>query len=210
MIFKYFEDDINTKNRVLVLKEYDDDGNLLEEREFDKKDLASFIGIVKNEYEELKVARYEYLKQFTKEELDIIRDIMFNMAVYSNYNNGKGYVGFSTENEVEWYKKIIKFPKEMIEFALSLSDCSSFTFNVAMKSDYFGKRFSFIEAMNFIIGREGIYYTINNEGKRVYDFIDKPTLKQYKYQIRKNGHRTVYLDFNDWKEYIVNESNLNE
>ncbi|MBO0558972.1 hypothetical protein EXQ37_03815 [Clostridium botulinum] len=70
------------------------------------------------------------------------------------------------------------------------------------------KKFGLIEALEFIKNREGIYYAVNNSGEREYDFVDKPTKKQAKYQRVKNGRRTVFLSFKDWKEYIVNENEL--
>lgn len=70
------------------------------------------------------------------------------------------------------------------------------------------KKYTFIEAIRFIEDHEGLYYVVDSEGNKTWDFIDKPTLKQYNYQIKKSGRRTVFLSFKDWKEYIVNEDDL--
>lgn len=90
---------------------------------------------------------------------------------------------------------------------MKISDVQQY-FHVNLNSPYARMKIDIEEALEFIDSRDGIYYTVNNKGEKVWDFVDKPTLKQYKYQIKKNGNRTVFLNFNDWKEYIVNESDL--
>ena len=87
MYYDYYNQDFFTKNRKLVLKEYDDEGNLLEEREFGEKDLAKFISIIRNDNDNLKIARYKHLKQFTEEELELIDRCIYHMKLHSNYTN---------------------------------------------------------------------------------------------------------------------------
>ena len=65
MYYDYYNRDFFTNNRKLVLKEYDDNGNVIEEREFENKELAKFLSVIRNDYDYLKVARYEHLRKFT-------------------------------------------------------------------------------------------------------------------------------------------------
>lgn len=210
MFYDYYNQDFFTKNRKLVLKEYDDDGKLLEEREFANEDLAKFLSIIRNGYEPLKVARYKALKQFTKEELKVIERYIKYMEICANYSNKNDVNSFDTEEDIKFFKDLLKMPKEKINFALELSDSQTPGFYVSANSPYFRMKFTFKEALKFIDDRPGIYYTVTNLGRRRWSFIDKPTLKQYRYQLNKNGERTVFLSFKDWKEYIVTESDLTE
>lgn len=210
MYYDYCNQEFFTKNRKLVLKEYDDNGNLLEERVFGEKELAKFISIVRNDYDQLKVARYKHLKQFTEEELELIEKCIYHMALNSNYNSNYRVIGLDTDEDVEFYKELLKMPKEKLELAINLSTPHQGGFNVSMGSPYahISSKMTLDDAIEFINNRTGIYYTVTNEGKRRWDFVDKPTLKQYKYQLQKNGERTVFLNFQDWKEYIVTEEDL--
>ena len=210
MYYDYYNQDFFTKNRKLVLKEYDDEGNLLEEREFGEKDLAKFISIIRNDNDNLKIARYKHLKQFTEEELELIDRCIYHMKLHSNYTNNYRIIGLDTDEDVEYYKKLLKMPKEKIELALKLSTPHTGGFNVSLGSPYayINNKMNLHDAIEFINNRTGIYYTVTNEGKRRWDFVDKPTLKQYKYQLKKNGERTVFLNFQDWKEYIITEEDL--
>lgn len=76
-----------------------------------------------------------------------------------------------------------------------------------MGSEY-ARPYTFNEAIEFIEERDGIYYAITKEGNRHWDFIDKPTKKQARYQRNKHGNRIVFKSFTDWKEYLVNEDEL--
>lgn len=209
MYYDYYNQDFFTSNRKLVLKEYDDDGNIIEEREFSNVELAKFLSIIRNDFDFLKVARYKYIKQFTDKELIQINTFIDHMSSSSLYNGGK-VIGLDSEEDTKFYKELFKMPKDKINLALQLSTPKEIGggFNTLVSSPYSNMNLSFDKALEFIDSREGIYYTVNNEGIRRWDFVDKPTLKQYRYQLRKNRERTVFLSFNDWKEYIVNECDL--
>ena len=53
----------------------------------------------------------------------------------------------------------------------------------------------------------GVYYSIDDIGNKKTNYYDEtPTIKQYKYQIKK-GRRMVFYSFKDWKEHVVKEDN---
>lgn len=206
--FSGYEDKYFLKNRKLKLEEYDDDGNIIDSREFDDDELAMFISIMGNELKAIKIARKKSLENFNDEDLKIIE----RFIVYSRYRQallGKGrYINYIYEDDVELFKKLLEQPKEKLNYALDICMAGRSFFLTKIASEYGRRDLTFAEAIKFIDDREGIYYAVNNKGKRVYDFIDKPTLKQSQYQRKRNGNRTVFLNFSDWKEYIVDESEL--
>lgn len=195
-----------TKNRKLILNEYDDDGNLIDIREFNDEELIKFLNLMYLEYKPLKVARINHLKKFTYEELKLMDKIIRISQLWELCGTGKALT-LESDKDVVLFKEIFKIPKEILEMALEMSHPQQYYFITSLNSHY-RKKYSFIEAIRFIEGHEGIYYVVDNEGNKTWDFVDKPTLKQYKYQVKKNGRRTVFLSFKDWKEYIVNESDL--
>lgn len=204
-IFNYM-----TKNRKLKLEEYDDDGNLVEIRELDNEDLFVLCLHNTNMYNATKFARKEDLGKFNKEELEII-DKIFNTKAYDCYCNGKSIPFYWFDKDaVKWFEKFFKtYNYNEIKFALELMTTSDIRkFNVSPKSPYFGKELNFFTVLKFIRERDGFYYAVNNKGERAYDFVDKPTKRQVKYQRTKNGNRCVFLSFKDWKEYIVMENEL--
>lgn len=210
MHYDFYNQEFFTKNRRLVLNEYDNDGNLIEERKFENEDLARFLSIMNIDHRPLEVARHEHLSQFTKDELNLISRCISHMELCASCFNDYEIIYLDTDEDVEYYKKLLKLPKEKIDLALDLSHPQLPGFSTSSDSPYYRKKFNFNEALEFIDERSGIYYTVTNRGQRRWDFIDKPTLKQYRYQLNKNGERTVFLSFKDWKEYIVTESDLTE
>lgn len=191
-----------TKNRSLTLKEYDDKGNLI-----DCRVLPEWVAKVAYEsvlnYGGIKeVSRAEYYYGFSDEQWEFIKLI---------YKNPKGYY-FYDNNFMEYCKCLFeKNPIEKLLLAASLSKetyCMKGNLNVHPTSEFFGKKFDFEEALKFIEERPGIYYAVDKQGRRTYDFVDKPTKRQASYQRNKNGYRVVFLSFRDWKEYVVDEEQL--
>lgn len=202
-IFEYYEEEYFTKNRKLKLEEYDDNGNLIDIREFNNKDLAMFIGTKINNSEALDVARKEQLESFTDEDLILLKDVLTTL----NWTSGE-YRGHIENKHLEFFKNILSMNKSKLSFIMSILNYHTGGFNTSWDSPYSRRSFTFTEALEFVESREGIYYTVDNNGKRIWDFVDKPTKKQYKYQLTKNGHRTVFLNFKDWKEYLIEEKDL--
>ena len=201
--------DYMTKNRKLKLEEYDEKGNLIDIKEFTGEDLFNFVHYQTNFNKALSVARKKDIEIFSSDELKIIYDIITLSKLRCCYGNGKQEFYWFTNEEANFFKKIFKeVPKEKLKFALILANNGKTAFNTNLKSEYYFKKFSLSEALDFIKNRDGIYYAVNNNGERTYDFVDKPTKKQVKYQRVKNGRRTVFLNFRDWIEYIVNEDEL--
>ncbi|NEZ80357.1 hypothetical protein EXM60_14515 [Clostridium botulinum] len=197
--FKYM-----TKNRKLKLEEYDNKGNLVDIREFSDNDLFSFISIKIRNNDSLGIARKKDLECFSKEELELINDIMYYLFITGDHS-----FSWFTNKETKIFQRIFaESTKEELKFALELTNYDQYAFNINLKSKYAFMKFNFSEALEFIKSRDGIYYAVNNNGERAYDFVDKPTKKQVKYQRVKNGRRTVFFSFKDWKEYIVNEEEL--
>lgn len=198
-----------TKNRKLKLEEYDDKGNIIDVREFNTEDLFNFIHNQTNGNKALSVARKKDIECFSKDELNTIDDILTLSRLRCNYGQTSQEFYWFTNQEAKIFKKIFKeISKEELRFALELINWGQNAFNTSLKSKYAFKKFSFKRALEFIRNRNGMYYTINNNGERQYDFVDKPTKKQVKYQRTRNGNRTVFLNFTDWKEYIVIEDEI--
>lgn len=203
--------DYMTKNRKLKLEEYDDDGNLVDVKEFSNDLLYNFCCDVSNRYLSTLVSRKSDLEQFNEKELNLINKIMGTGKYSYLFSNKDICLCWFTDIEVKWFKNLFKENTlEEINFALILCDYREERLSVSTKSPYFNKKFNFTEALQFVKERTGIYYTVNNEGKSVHDFVEKPTKKQLRYQRNKHGHRCVFLNFKDWKEYSVSENELTE
>lgn len=211
-LFKYM-----TKNRKLKLEEYDDNGTLIDVREFSENDMFAFIHQQTNNAKALSVARIKDLNIFSDEELVIVEKLIDYSIYKSLYSTNRDTAMFYWFTKIE-ANKIRKFLDKfdgnynIISFALDLAmpvilDGES-SFKTRIGAPYFNYKLTLGEALDFIKNRDGIYYTVNNNGERVYDFVDMPTKKQVKYQRTKNSNRTVFLNFKDWKEYIIDESEL--
>lgn len=201
--------DYMTKNRKLKLEEYDDDGNLIDVKEFVGDDLFNFIHYQTNFNEALSVARKNDIDIFSKEQIKIIDKIITLSRLSHAYVESEKEIYWFTDAESKMFKNLFeKIPKQDLEFAIELANGNQGGFNTSLKSKYAFKKYSLFDALRFINSRDGIYYAVNNDGKRAYDFVNKPTKQQAKYQRIKNGRRTVFLNFSDWKEYIVSEDEL--
>ncbi|MGR5990167.1 hypothetical protein ACT7C6_09650 [Bacillus paranthracis] len=146
----------------------------------------------------------EALDEFTDEEKKIINYITDEDCKYL------------TDKRIQEFRSLFdEHGVRKIDFALQISQGSHHNpyssyqayFLVQMGSEY-ARSYTFKEALEFIDERDGIYYAITKEGNRHWDFIDKPTKKQARYQRNKHGNRIVFKSFTDWKEYLVNEDEL--
>lgn len=206
MYYDYYKQEYFTKNRKLKLEEYDNDGNLIDVREFADDDLAMLIMDKLNQSKPLKVARKKHLDEFTTEELELIDKFIIYSNSWSDYGEGRS-IGYITDDDIELFKGLLKIQKEKLEFILKIShpDCTSFNYGLQSENVKSRKKMTFNQAIELVNSRDGIYYSVDNNGNNISYFLDIPTLKQVKYQ-RNKGRRIVYLNFLDWKKYIVNES----
>ncbi|MGG4344369.1 hypothetical protein [Paenibacillus lautus] len=112
-----------------------------------------------------------------------------------------------TESEIMEVRSLFdKYNYKRVALASEMEKSGQYSygyFAVTPKSPYFGKKFSFKEALDFLSEREGLYYAVNNDGNRCYDFVDKPNKSQINYQKKKNGNEVVFLNFEDWTEYKI-------
>ncbi|MDP9676410.1 hypothetical protein J2W97_002405 [Paenibacillus jamilae] len=111
-----------------------------------------------------------------------------------------------SDEEIKQVRSLLdRYGQYRLSFALDMSESSRHhmgqAFLVSPKSPYFSKHYTFDEAIEFLSVREGVYYAVNSDGIRCYDFIDKPTKKQISHQVKKNGNRIAFLSFQDGKEY---------
>ena len=191
-----YNNDFFTKNRKLVLNEYDDDGNLIDAREFTKDEMAMFIGIMYNTHSDVSIARAKDRNDFTDEQLKLIQRVVTGVEIENGVIVGRERVNFFSKKDVDYFKQLFKdCSTDLIEFVL-----------------YVNKRMvsynSFQSMIELVRHKTGIFYTVDNKGTMHHIYSDTPKLRQYKYQFRKYGRRIVFLNFKDWKEYIVNESDL--
>lgn len=189
------------KNKKIIVEDLDAEGKTINREILNERDKDLFLCSMVAEYGILSVTPKEYLRKFNKRELEIIEKYIWRYDFYL------------TKDKVEYFKKLFNQNSlEKIEFALKISGIDELTyfgsFVVSMNSPYHAKIFTLEEAFEFVENRDGIYYAVNNEGEKHWDFIDKPTKKQAQYQRRKHGNRIVFLSFMDWKEYAVSENEL--
>lgn len=195
-----FEGNYFTHNRKLKLEEYDDNGNLIDVIEFSKGDLWNFYMFKNNYCTDLTIARKKDREYFKGKELELAKRMLY---VFNDY-----YFDENTVKDIETLFK--KYTVEEIEFALNLKDNSyhQTEYNLSMRDYNEVKRMKFSDILNWIKNSEGIYYAVSNDGIKGMTFLEKPTKKQAKYQRQHNGKRIIFLNFRDWKEYLVNESEL--
>lgn len=198
--FEDFEDNYFTKNRKLKLEEYDDEGNLIDVIEFNQGELWSFYTLRNNSRNKFELARKKDREYFKGEKLKLANNLMF---LFNDY--------YFDENIVKAIEEILNtYTNEEIEFALD------FKYQPPNKERYFltmkdyneVKRMDFIDVLNWIKESDGMYYAVANDGSKGVVYFEKPTKKQAKYQRQKNSKRIAFLNFRDWKEYLINEDEL--
>ncbi|MBU3176113.1 hypothetical protein KPL47_06990 [Clostridium estertheticum] len=195
-----FGDNYYTRNRKLKLEEYDDNGNLIDTIEFAQGDLWNFYQTKNNNYNDFTIARKKDREHFKGKELVLMKRIMDLVNDY--------YFGEDTIKDIETIFK--EYTVEEIEFALSFKNYAynESTYNFAMKEYFKIKNMSFYEILKWIKDCKGIYYAVSNDNVKGMAYLEMPTKKQAKYQRQSNSKRIVFLNFRDWKEYIVNETEL--
>lgn len=201
-----------THNRKLKLEEYDDTGKLIDTKEFSKDDLFKFMLEQVNILNPIGISRKKDTDIFTKKELKIINELIIYCHKVRSKEIINKEINWFTETEAMFFREIFDtVQKNELDFIMRLireSEYSMYTFNASYKSKYFQARLGFWDILQFIHNRDGMYYTVNNKGERIFDFVDRPSKKQVQYQRNKNGNRTVFLNFKDWKVYEVIESEL--
>lgn len=121
------------------------------------------------------------------------------------------HADINTKSLAIW-KSFFKESKEKQKFILGIYGhlhYPSWQWIINMKTKLNYEREDFKSCYDWVNKTNGLYYAVDNNGTRTWDFIDvKPTEKQAKYQRVTNGRRIIFLSFNDWKEYTVNEDEL--
>ena len=196
-----FTENYITYNRKLKLEEYDDNGNLIDCLEFSQEDLMEFH-IMKNYIgNDIRTARKKIKDYFNIVDTELKKKLLNNIFYQHKLD----------ENLINLIESIITtYTKDELCFAFSVKDyfCGDYKFNFTMKDYAFFKNMNFLEVLKWIKSINGIYYAVANDGTRGISYLKKPTKKQAKYQRQKNSKRIVFLNFKDWKEYIVSENEL--
>lgn len=208
----------------LLLVEYDDNGN-----EIDRIPLAEHEDLLNilSYNERFVKSRYLLCKEdrsfFTDEQWKTIETYSNAISIYVSKEDNSGMYIFgpkfhSAALEEEWKEFWINFfkePEEKQRFILTLTDSvnspgySYWQIQIGEHPALTYDSKSIKSVVNWVNNRTGIYYAVDNNNERTWDFIDKPTLKQAVYQRRK-GRRIVFLNFKDWKEYLVSENELKQ
>jgi hypothetical protein len=132
------------------------------------------------------------------------------------YIEQKNMLFLDEEESHRYYKKLFSMhPIKMLSYAASISTCIkhlSMKNNEALCSfkndihpEYGNKLLSFREAIKFIELHTGIYYLVNSNGEKIYDYIDRPKGKEIVFQNKKNGNLVLFLSFSEWKIYKATE-----
>lgn len=185
------------RNKRIIMEDLDDKGNFIQRTILDEEDKDDVLAVVTAKRGYISISNEKDLLQFTEEQKDIIHEILEREDI------------FLSKKQTIFFKNLFKEnPLEKIQYALGLMQ-DNWAFNTAMNSPYYAKKFStFKEVLDFINERDGIYYAMKKDGTKHLDFIDKPTKKQAVYQRLKNGHQIVFLNFADFKIYVVSEDEL--
>ncbi|MGL5713951.1 MAG: hypothetical protein ACRCXT_09110 [Paraclostridium sp.] len=186
-----------TKNRLLKIEEYDDNGNLIDILEFSKDDLWWFCCEKGNSYRGLDVAVKSDREYFKGEELELFHEIIKTTELFR--------FCIVTE-DIEKIDYIFRtYTKDQIRFALDFKHYLYNYLNYAFYGDdeVIMKNKNFIEILEWVKVSGGFYYAVDEKGNRGMAYLDKPTTKQASYQRQKHGKRIVFLSFKDFKEYLV-------
>lgn len=186
-----------TKNRKLKIDEYDDNGNLIDVIEFSKEDLWWFCCEKGNAYRGLDVAVKSDREYFKGEELELFHKIIKTTELFRFC---------IVEEDVKKIDYIFRtYTKDQIRFALDFKNYLYNYLNYAFYGDdeIIMKNKNFIDILEWVKNSVGFYYAIDEKGDRGMAYLDKPTKKQVSYQRQKHGKKIVFLDFKDFKEYLV-------
>lgn len=195
-----FEDNYYTKNRKLKIEEYNDNGDVIDTIDFSQKELWEFYIFKNNSCNKFELARKKDRDYFKGKKLELVKNMIY---LFKDF--------YFDENIIKKMELIFEtYTVEEIEFALDFKNyIYGETDNYFIWEDYFKiKEMNFMDVLIWIKNTEGMYYAVENDGVKGMHYLEKPTKKQAKYQRQKNGKRIVFLNFRDWKEYLVNESEL--
>lgn len=196
-----FKDNYFTYKRTLKLEEYDSNGNLIDVIEFEPHELDMFCKhMAYYKCNGFKVARKEDREYFKGEKLKLAKKILFNLQC-EIFDDG---IRELINNIFNLYTE------EQINFALNFKDYfyneSIYRFSI---SDYhYISKKNFINILDWIKESKGFWYAIDDNGKKGMAYLNQPTKKQALYQKNKNKMKIVFLNFQDMKEYAVDEDVL--
>lgn len=206
--------------RKLILVEYDEDGN-----EVDRNVAVENEGLINYFGEENGFLPYRFLldkdqrEAFSVEQWKIIKDydnpnlIQLHFKdewVYSNpllgYQSFRGCPKFDyaelNQEAKKFWDSFFKLSESMQAYILHTPTPDEDPYE-SDKISVLQKRWEWAEKIH------GVYNAVNSKGEVVKRFgTDMPTLKQAKYYRQKYGCSIVYLSFDDWNQYVVNESEL--
>lgn len=191
-----------TKNRKLKIEEYDEDGKLIDSIEFTKDDLWRFCIEKGNSYRGLDVAIKADREYFKGEELELFKEMIEKSGIFRLC---------ISRDEIDIVNYIFKrFTYKQIKFGLGFKNYiyNTLNYNFYSNDEVLMIEKNFIQVLDWINSSEGFYYAIDNDGDKGMAYINKPTLKQAKYQRQKHNKRIVFFSFNDWKEHLVSEYEL--
>ena len=217
---KMEEHKMNT--RKLILVEYDDKGN-----EVDSNCLCTnehLIEIYDGSLNHHLINDRYFLDKpdrdrFTIDQWDIMEKFAYPSPVdkwgdgeYSKYILGRQSYIFShavlNDDVVTFWNKFFSSCKDKQKFVMNMFNNgagSSYYWIVKIGYELEFDSNNFVSCFNWVDKTSGVYYSIDDKGEKMWDFLEEtPTIKQYKYQIKK-GRRIVFLSFTDWKEHLVRE-----
>ena len=192
-----------TKNRKLKIEEYDDNGNLIDTIEFSDVELWNFCLDKVNSYQSFDIM-IKYDREYFKGEK---KKLFYSIAIALNY-----HLGFITIKEVKEIDRLFeKYSLEQLRFASKFKDYLSeevylYEFSHKEKSYFDNKKL--IDILEWTNNTSGFWYSVGDNGRVGRGYLNKPTKHQARYQRTKYGKKIVYLSFKDWKEYLINESEL--
>lgn len=252
---KNFGKDVNwvpgslCEKRQILIQDLDSKGNWANVIKLDEDDVKTVIEALSTAGQQIKIAKKEWLKEFTEQQIQLIDEMYkrgaffwfdrdkadwfrFFFRIYTmeqaefvvqtfQYLQGKWYGMMQMFDDYTHhvYKRVFTcYPMKMLKYAASISTSvkyqseldhyTYYSFKNNIHPKYANKQLEFREAIKFIENYPGIYYAIDANGQKTYDFIDMPTRQQARYQRLKHGNRIAFLNFSDWKEYKLNENEL--
>jgi hypothetical protein len=217
------------QNVNLILEITNEDGEIVEKKKLPKKTVNIFYSI--QDYNEINFTdnRLRLLIDkglFKKREWRIINRIILENRSGPVTEERASYFQELFKNyalkEIEFALDIMmsKGPRDLIEIPDVYNDMPADNWHAQRKnngliahheSKYYDLELKSIdEALDFINERRelGFYYTKTEEGKRGWDFVDKPFKTQVKYQERKHNRNIYYMDFKTWEEITLTLSNF--
>lgn len=175
----------------IIIETLDKEGNVIATSQAPESDKNSIMATLFAKYGAELIIRESYPDFFIEDELQTAINLI-----------ERKYGSVPTQESVIAIRDLIdKHGLQKIEFANDLAYGSHW--NVSSKSPYYKVYLTFDESLDFISEREGFYYAMDKQGNRVYDFVDRPTKSQIKYQQNKNENQVVFLSFSDWKLHNI-------